>query len=182
MVETNCVSQRLVTHWYLLSCSDKRRGYVKNKSQENETCASTSPFIHQISIHCVFYTKKLSVDTSFILFWDPQNKAQKSTTQAVPPPLAICLEEMDSVHLTIAVSLPQCRIWHNFLSSFFFRFWPIFVSIENLFVFFKADVYGINLNNSVKLEWVKFVVCTSLLHAWTCIASLRCALFQFATM
>lgn len=126
-------------------------------------------------IHCVVYTKIFSVDASFIFFWDPQNKARKSTTQAVPPPLVICLEEMDSVHLTIAVSLPQCRIW-QFSFIIFLSFLAYICVNWKLICFFKAVVYGINL------KWVKFVVCTSLLHAWTCIASLRCALFQFARM
>ena len=44
----------LVTHWYLLSCSDEWRGYVNNKSQEIETCASTSPL--SIRSHSVFYS------------------------------------------------------------------------------------------------------------------------------
>ena len=150
----------LVTYWYLLTCSDKRRGYVNNKSQESKTCAFHSVFY---SLCCLY--EKFLCWFQFYFFWDPQNKARKSTTQAVPPPLVICLEEMDSVHLTIAVSLPQCRIWHNFLSFL------AYICVNwKLFFFFKAVVYGINLNNSAKLKMGK--VC-SMYFTLTCL-NLHC--------
>ena len=84
------------------------------------------PFIHKIS-QCILFTVLFIWKISLLMpvlfiFWDPQSKARKSTTQTVPPPMAICLEEMDSVHLTIVVSLPQCRIWHNFFHNFSFFF------------------------------------------------------------
>ena len=41
----------LVTYWYLLTCSDKRRGYVNNKSQESKTCAFHSVFY---SLCCLY--------------------------------------------------------------------------------------------------------------------------------
>ena len=51
LVGTNCLLQWLVTHWYLLCCSDESRGYVNNKSQESETCAFHSVFY---SLCCLY--------------------------------------------------------------------------------------------------------------------------------
>ena len=39
--------------WDPFCCSDKRRGFVSNDSQESETCTLTFPLIYQILL-CVF--------------------------------------------------------------------------------------------------------------------------------
>ena len=43
----------LNTQWDPLRCSDERRGFVSNNSQESETCTSTFPLIYYLLL-CVF--------------------------------------------------------------------------------------------------------------------------------